>query len=66
MSQILVENLTKTFRVSRRAPGLLGSIKGLLRRDVRQIRALDGISFSIRRGELVGYVGPNGSESRRR
>jgi ABC-2 type transport system ATP-binding protein len=61
MSQILVENLTKTFRVSRRAPGLLGSIKGLLRRDVRQIRALDGISFSIRRGELVGYVGPNGA-----
>jgi len=61
MTQILVENLTKTFHVSRRAPGIWGSIKGLLRRDVREIRALDGISFSIGRGELVGYVGPNGA-----
>ena len=61
MSQILVQNLTKTFRVSRRAPGLWGSVKGLLRRDVREIRALDSISFSIGRGELVGYIGPNGA-----
>src|SRR6476646_8454952 len=61
MTQILVENLTKTFHVSRRAPGIWGSVKGLLRRDVREIRALDGISFSIGRGELVGYIGPNGA-----
>src|SRR5262245_65621916 len=61
MSQILVENLTKIFRVSRRAPGLWGSVKGLLRRDVRAVRALDGISFSIGRGELVGYIGPHGA-----
>jgi ABC-2 type transport system ATP-binding protein len=61
MSQIVVENLVKTFRVARRAPGLWGSVRGLFKRDVREIRALDGVSFSIARGELVGYIGPNGA-----
>src|SRR5262245_17445276 len=61
MPQILVENLVKTFRVAQRAPGLWGSFKGLFHRDSREVRALDGVSFSIDRGELVGYIGPNGA-----
>jgi len=61
MSQILVENLTKTFRVAIRQPGLWGAFRGLLARRYRTVRALDGISFSIDPGELVGYIGPNGA-----
>ena len=61
MSQIIVQDLTKTFRVAVRAPGLMGSIKGLFKREIRQVHALDGVSFSISRGELVGYIGPNGA-----
>src|SRR5215471_7262440 len=61
MPQIVVENLVKTFRIARRAPGLWGSMRGLLKRDVREIRALDEVSFTISRGELVGYIGPNGA-----
>ena len=61
MPQIVVENLVKTFRIARRAPGLWGSVRGLLKRDVREIRALDEVSFTISRGELVGYIGPNGA-----
>src|SRR5262245_44187733 len=61
MSQIVAENLTKTFHIAERAPGLLGAVKGLARRRYRAVAALDGVSFSIEPGELVGYIGPNGA-----
>ncbi|MGO4423337.1 ATP-binding cassette domain-containing protein, partial [Streptomyces sp. MCAF7] len=34
---------------------------GLLRRERREVRAVDGISFRVPRGEMVGYIGPNGA-----
>jgi len=61
MSQIVVEDLVKTFRISRRDPGLWGSFKGVFKREYREVRALDSVSFTIARGELVGYIGPNGA-----
>ena len=61
MAQIVVESLVKTFRVSERRPGLWGAVRGVVRRRYRSVRALDGVSFSIEPGELVGYIGPNGA-----
>ncbi|MGP3975456.1 ABC transporter ATP-binding protein [Streptomyces sp. 8N114] len=48
-----VRDLTKTFTVRRRS--------GLLRRTATQVRAVDGISFALRRGEMTGFIGPNGA-----
>jgi ABC-2 type transport system ATP-binding protein len=59
--QILVENLTKSFRVAARTPGLWGSLKGVVHRTYRTVHALDRVSFQIQPGELVGYIGPNGA-----
>lgn len=61
MPQIIVEDLVKTFRIAERGSGLGGALRGLVHRRYRTVRALDGISFSLEPGELVGYIGPNGA-----
>ena len=61
MPHIVVENLVKTFRIAQRRPGIWGALKGIVHRQYREVRALDGISFSLEPGELVGYIGPNGA-----
>ena len=61
MSQIVVEDLVKRFRIAERDPGLVGALRGVVHRRYRTIDALDGVSFSIEPGELVGYIGPNGA-----
>jgi ABC-2 type transport system ATP-binding protein len=61
MPQILVEQLVKNYRISERDPGVLGALRGLLRRRYRTVSALQGVSFSLERGELLGFIGPNGA-----
>jgi ABC-2 type transport system ATP-binding protein len=61
MPQILVRDLVKTYRISERDPGILGALRGLVRRRYRTVAALQGVSFSLERGELLGFIGPNGA-----
>ena len=61
MSQILVEELSKSYRVAERDPGVLGALRGLVRRRWRTIEALKAVSFSLEEGELLGFIGPNGA-----
>lgn len=60
-SQIVVRDLSKTYRVPERDAGLLASIKGLWARKYREVAAVRAISFSIEAGEIVGFLGPNGA-----
>ncbi|MFE5806888.1 ATP-binding cassette domain-containing protein [Streptomyces sp. NBC_01232] len=50
---ISLDGVEKVFDVRRRV--------SLMRREKRQVRAVDGISFEVARGEMVGYIGPNGA-----
>lgn len=58
---ITVANLQKHFRLHRHRSGRFGALRGLVSRAHHVVRAVDGISFDIRPGELVGYLGPNGA-----
>ena len=55
---IEVDRVEKVFDVRRRT--------GLLKRERRQVRAVDALSFTVARGEMVGYIGPNGAGRRPR
>jgi ABC-2 type transport system ATP-binding protein len=61
MPQILVQDLAKTYRVAERDPGVLGAMRGLVHRRWRTVQALTDVSFSLERGELLGFIGPNGA-----
>jgi ABC-2 type transport system ATP-binding protein len=58
---IHVNNLRKTYKVYKNHKGYLGLLKNLFNRQFELIHAVNGISFDIQPGELVGYIGPNGA-----
>jgi len=61
VSVIEVDDLSKTFNVPVREQGLRASVRSLVRRETREITAVDAVSFRIEPGEVVGFLGPNGA-----
>jgi ABC-2 type transport system ATP-binding protein len=61
MPVVNVAELTKVFLVPEREAGLGASVRALFRRRHREVRAVEGISFDIDAGEVVGFLGPNGA-----
>ena len=61
MSFIIVKNLNKTFKILQRDSGLMNAFKSLIKRNYKEIKAVDNISFEIEKGEIVAYIGPNGA-----
>ena len=56
-----VADLHRMFKVPEREAGLRASVRSLFHRRYRHVRAVDGISFDIEPGEIVGFLGPNGA-----
>ncbi len=61
MPIVAVENLTKIYPVAVKEPGLKGTLNHFFKRQYRQVKAVQNISFQIETGEVVGFLGPNGA-----
>ncbi len=60
-TMIEAEGLSKTFRVVRRRPGLIGGLRSVFDPEVRVVSAVQDLSLRVERGEMIGLVGPNGA-----
>ncbi|HXF94622.1 MAG TPA: ATP-binding cassette domain-containing protein [Gemmatimonadales bacterium] len=58
---ISAAELSKTFKVKVRDPGLRGALAALFRPRYREVHAVRGVTFDIAPGEIVAFLGPNGA-----
>jgi ABC-2 type transport system ATP-binding protein len=58
---IVATELSKTYDVKVRDPGIKGALAALARPRYRQVRAVNSVTFSIERGDAVAFLGPNGA-----
>jgi ABC-type uncharacterized transport system ATPase subunit len=61
VTMIHVEGLTMSYRAPVREAGLKAAALSLVRREFREVKAVQDISFILNSGEVVGFIGPNGA-----
>ena len=58
---IQVKNLSKSFKIFKREPGIKGAFKSFFKRDYHLFHALTNINLNVSEGEILGILGENGA-----
>ena len=58
---IQVKELSKSFDVSLKDPGIKGTLKHFFKRETKNIEVIKNVNFEIKKGEIVGFLGANGA-----
>ena len=58
---IEVRDISKTFSLSTKAPGIKGTLKHFFKRETIEKKVVKNINFEIKEGEIVGFLGANGA-----
>jgi ABC-2 type transport system ATP-binding protein len=61
MSVIQIDHLSKSYRVYQKQEGLLAALRGLVRREYRDVQAVRDVTLTVEQGEFVAFLGPNGA-----
>ena len=61
MSFIEVKNISKEFKVNKRSAGIPGMIANMFVPKYEYKKAVNELSYTIEKGEMVGFIGPNGA-----
>jgi ABC-2 type transport system ATP-binding protein len=61
MPLIEIKDLRKSYLVYQKKEGLAASLRGLFRREYKEVAAVRGIDLEVEKGEFVAFLGPNGA-----
>lgn len=61
MAAIVLNNLSKTYKVKVRDEGIKSALKSLVKPTYKEVDAVQNVSFSVEAGEMLAFIGPNGA-----
>jgi ABC-2 type transport system ATP-binding protein len=61
MSAVETKGLRKVYVANKKQPGVVGTLRSLIRPERTEVEAVKGVDLRIEQGELVGFLGPNGA-----